>query len=87
MNLKSWYPRPQIRVFSNLGLIWPSFQKKKFRTGRRASTKMSSNLEFFSGHSFLGLCMRQCTHKHLQTSHGTQLEGPEILIILDAILF
>ena len=81
------YLRPQIGVFSYLDLIF-TFLKKKSGAGRRASTKNEPKTgRFFFGQSFPGLYMRQCTHKHLQTSHETQLEGPGIFIILGGSYF
>jgi hypothetical protein len=93
---------PEIRVFEalnrgmflNLDLIF-TFQKKKFRTGRRASTKNEPKPgRFFSGQSFLGCTCanknieeKKCTHKHLQTSHETQLEGPGVFITLGGSYF
>ena len=86
---------PQIRVpealnrgiFESRSYIYLSKEKStELVDGHRR--KMSPNLgDFFSGQSFPGLYMRQCTDKHLQTSHKAQFEGPGIFITLGGSYF
>ena len=85
----------EIRVFEALNRGIFEFRSYIYFSKEKSSElvdgyrrKMSPNLgDFFSDKVFPGLYMRQCTHKHLQTSHETQLEGPGIFIILGGSYF
>ena len=84
---------PKTRVFEapNRGIfrtwiLYLLFKRKNPELEDGHRQKISPKRGYFFSDKVLLGGIRQCTHKHLQTSHETQLEGPGIFIILRWIL-